>query len=319
MFYHISKSLRELIQYFGINNRSGANGTETGPFYCGMSCELVIPEFAIRLNGPTSTTMHIEIAMRFSGSEGIILQLNNKTWTGKAESFFDSSWISSYPEEDERIMVGGRFKLEIESVRVMKTKNNYETFVQSFQFLDKLLSGDCDGIGNISSENVEIVSKCISYYLNISSNSFDDYIKDTFWLFCNQKKDIIINLNEMNIYVENKDFVNIIMYSVKNDNNIGSNNINIFKCLLFDLFPNGNQIIIYTTSNLGLPIYPFSILYLLSNIIYSSSTSSLLTKSFKKIIIKAVRRGGRDSWVSKAFDSKLEQEFTNKKININLR
>eukprot|EP01083_Nonionella_stella_P295693 1004874_1 len=195
MFFHISKALRELIQYFGISGQDdeygdgySPNGTETGAFYCGMSCELVIPEFAIRLKGPSSTTKQIEIAMRFSGSGGIILQLNNISWTGKQESFFDTSWISCFPEEDERIMVGGRWKLEIESVRVMTTKNNYETFVKSFHFLDKMVSGECYGIGeNLSSENIEIVKKCVSNYLNLATNNFHKYIKDTFWLFCKKK------------------------------------------------------------------------------------------------------------------------------------
>eukprot|EP01084_Bolivina_argentea_P186380 321280_1 len=114
--YHcISKHLRELIQYFGINGLESSNGHEFGMFYCGMNCKMNIPEFAIRLNGPSSTTKQIQIAQRFSGIQGIIIQLNNKSYSGQREVFFDTSWISSYWEEDERIMFGGRWKLEIES------------------------------------------------------------------------------------------------------------------------------------------------------------------------------------------------------------
>eukprot|EP01084_Bolivina_argentea_P276813 472405_1 len=56
-YYHISKRLRELIQYYGITGGNGNdNGKESGPFFSGLSFVLHIPEFCIRLNGPTSTT-----------------------------------------------------------------------------------------------------------------------------------------------------------------------------------------------------------------------------------------------------------------------
>eukprot|EP01084_Bolivina_argentea_P176405 305285_1 len=111
-YHYISKNLTELVQYYGIRGGSGNdNGIEHGPFYTGLSFCMIIPEFSIRLNGPTSTTKHKEIAMRFSGRDGIMIKLNNRTYPGRYESFFDSSWISTFPEEDERVFFSARYKI----------------------------------------------------------------------------------------------------------------------------------------------------------------------------------------------------------------
>merc|ERR1712176_1264764 len=103
-YHHIAKYLRELVQYFGLSGRWGAGDTESGPFFTGISFVLNIPSFSIRLNGPNSTSKYKEIAMRFATRDGIIIQLNNKSIeNGANEVFFDCSFISAYPEEEERL------------------------------------------------------------------------------------------------------------------------------------------------------------------------------------------------------------------------
>ena len=72
-----------------------------GPFYSGMSMVLKIPEFQIRLLSPTSTTLHIEVALKFSGQQGIIIQMNNDK-VGVNVQAMDVSWISRFAEEEER-------------------------------------------------------------------------------------------------------------------------------------------------------------------------------------------------------------------------
>ena len=51
---------------------------------------------------PLSTSVHIEVAMKFCGEEGMILEMDNSK--GRKRSFrgIDCSWISRYVEEDER-------------------------------------------------------------------------------------------------------------------------------------------------------------------------------------------------------------------------
>eukprot|EP01084_Bolivina_argentea_P282872 484324_1 len=102
---------------------------------------MYIPEFCIRLNGPTSTSVHKEIAIRFATRSGMLIKLNNKYSPSKYEKFFDVSWLSAFAEEDERIFMGTTYKIELETIIIMETKNNYKTVFGSFYKLDMILSG----------------------------------------------------------------------------------------------------------------------------------------------------------------------------------
>ena len=124
--------------YFGVDY----DDESRGPFYCGMSVVLNIPQFAIRLNGPTSTSLHIEVAMRFGGTQGMIIQLNNEGENAEDERHFDCEWLSAFPEESERLFMGGRYPLQLETVRVVETNNNYRRFLRAFHLFDCMLSGD---------------------------------------------------------------------------------------------------------------------------------------------------------------------------------
>ena len=92
-----------------------------GPFYCGMSKLMVIPDFNIRLCCPTSTSKQIAVATRFGGSDGIIIQLNNYRYffSTKLRSF-NCSWLSNYCAEDERLLFGGASQVQIENIYILK-------------------------------------------------------------------------------------------------------------------------------------------------------------------------------------------------------
>ena len=100
----MSRFLRETIAIYGQSNRYPyASGRLGGPFFCGMSMMLTMPQFSIRLFSPTSTSCHIEVAIKFSGEEGIIVEFmtNDDGWCIGRRGL-DLSWISRYKEEDER-------------------------------------------------------------------------------------------------------------------------------------------------------------------------------------------------------------------------
>ena len=77
-------------------------GGLTGSFYTGMSSMLNLQEFAMILSSPTSTSVHIEVAEKFSGEAGIILEFSNRTEPAWLVYGFDVSFISRFKEEDER-------------------------------------------------------------------------------------------------------------------------------------------------------------------------------------------------------------------------
>ena len=96
-YYWMSKLLRETVVVYGQGNVYDYNGTLGGPFFCGMSMVLTLPQFVIHLYSPTSTSCHIEVAIKFSGQEGIIVEFMPNDVKG-----LDLSWLSRYKEEDER-------------------------------------------------------------------------------------------------------------------------------------------------------------------------------------------------------------------------
>eukprot|EP01084_Bolivina_argentea_P103104 184702_1 len=70
-FWWMSKFLREIVQLFGDNRYD-----EKGPFYTGMSFVMYIYQFNIRLCGPNSASKFDNIAIRFAGRNGMLIQLN---------------------------------------------------------------------------------------------------------------------------------------------------------------------------------------------------------------------------------------------------
>ena len=99
-YFHWSKRLREAVELFGDRNKC-----LDPPFYTGISCVMEMQSLSIRLCAPTSTSVQMEVAVKFSGSNGIIIQLTTKgimNWPANEVRGFDVSWLSQFKEEDER-------------------------------------------------------------------------------------------------------------------------------------------------------------------------------------------------------------------------
>lgn len=104
-YYWMSRLLQETVYIYGQNyNKSNKVRKKRlqGPFFCGMSRVMTMPQFAISTLSPTSTSCHMEVAMKFSGESGIIFEFNNDKGLGLWEKGLDVSWLSRYKEEDER-------------------------------------------------------------------------------------------------------------------------------------------------------------------------------------------------------------------------
>ena len=97
-YFWMAKRLRETVEIYG-----KSSPWLFGPFYTGISRVINLPYFSIRLCSPTSTTLHIEVAMKFSGQQGMILALNNPEDNCNCRWLrgFEFGAVSRYPEEDE--------------------------------------------------------------------------------------------------------------------------------------------------------------------------------------------------------------------------
>ena len=134
-YYWWSKILWETVNLFG---ERGWDNELVGPFYTGMSIVMTVPAFNINFYSPTSTSVHIEVALKFSGGQGMIIQTNNKS---HASSYFlyglDCSWISRFRDEDERYHLHLLFYHDLRSFiypcthTMNKTGYSMETISQS--------------------------------------------------------------------------------------------------------------------------------------------------------------------------------------------
>eukprot|EP01084_Bolivina_argentea_P310851 537973_1 len=350
-YWYLSKGLMETVQYFGTagddtyyDNETGEwiKTGEYGPFYCGMSCLMLMPGFNLRLCAPNSSSKVINIAMRFCGDnkQGMIMQINNIKGglSGKQERFMDVSWISRYCEEEERIMMGGRFQLQIETIINMETKENYKKLFKSLYFFESIINGSSHGVDEVdfSKQSNMFIQLLIDNELglieqNLSLKTFKkipDYIIKTFKNFCSQKRLIIINFDYLfnpNWYNNNKYLWSLIMYSIECDQELDDDGEiiqqkdielssltsdlqalckrNLVKLNVFSIFKNLHQIIIYCGNKdiLGYRSYSFS----LSSFIHLIKECNSKRNTTRKIkyCIKDRHLGSRNGWISSLYSS----------------
>eukprot|EP01084_Bolivina_argentea_P114896 204449_1 len=214
-----SRVLRETVELYGQtgddyvwDNDGHKVYAARGPFYTGMTFVMAMPEFNIRLCSPTSTSMKIEVATRFGGDKGMILQLNNIGYelSTKLHSF-NCAWLSNYSGEDERLFFGGAYRIQIQTIRNISTAQNFRIYLKPLYYFNCLISGttmfvslngdDCyDWLVTVTGDDKTILENLIWHRLKIYQNAYCKYINDTFEAFVNQQTQIVINLHQINMY-----------------------------------------------------------------------------------------------------------------------
>ena len=322
-----SKLLRECVQCFGcegwrygsLPEQNKSKGYIKGPFFCGMSSRINIPEYNIRLCGPTSTSKHISVATRFAGKDGIIIQMdNNGYWLSMRIRCFDCCWLSNYSEEDEYLFMGGDRRIKVENIRDIKTTQNFGFFIKPMFFLDCMVNGtdmDSSNRPKISERDKKILENLIAWKLRkIDKIEYPQYIIDSFIAFCNHKQRLMINLRWMELFWEKlthlflfktskiNDYRNMKMTikymnygllksigeeecaKVSEDMKFDETNLPKLNVLL-GLFPNLKEIIIYTTNIDGMKEYKLNVMSLWRVI---NECGELINDGFK-INIKATQ------------------------------
>eukprot|EP01084_Bolivina_argentea_P300022 517223_1 len=299
-FANWSRLLRETVELYGLHYpKDKFDIGVKGPFFTGISCELAIPEFNIRLNGPTSTSKQVEIARRF-GDGGIVIQLNNNGSFSDAKlRTFSCAFISNYAAEDEYLFCGGRFGIKVESIVLQHTKQNFQQLIRALYYFDSMLNGTNINTTHISDTNYMVLDHFIRDQLQIDGfkNKYPKYINDTFSAFTNHKRQLIINLHDINTD-KFKNMWKLIMNSSKNKSTL-------LKHVIFHLFPNVNRIVIYSAlfdnskNNYVYYEYQFNLLSLFDMI----SDSVPFMQHDIEIVIKATHAYGknykwkRSSWI----------------------
>eukprot|EP01083_Nonionella_stella_P308543 1089089_1 len=158
-----SRLLREAVEIFGEcgGYASQSQHGETmfpgrGPFYCGMSRVVVMQQFDIALFGPTSTSKCVEVATRFGGDDGIVIQLNNN---GENDNIwlksFSCAWLSCHSAEEEWLFCGGKYKIKIENITIMSNHQTFGKFFDALFYFDCMVSGSRMDFGGFNIQSVQ--------------------------------------------------------------------------------------------------------------------------------------------------------------------
>eukprot|EP01084_Bolivina_argentea_P068582 124827_1 len=250
-YFYFSKGLVEAVLDFGITGINADDiysDDERGPFFTGLSFILNIPSFAIYLKGPCSTSKDIEVAINFATRDGMIMELQNDTAHGEQQSFFDCSWVSKHVEENERLFIAADYRIRVQSIHLVETRQDFQDFAHAFYVLDHMLSAVSVGSRgiHIPASDINILRVLITNKLNALSQKqtihIDRYIIDTFDLFLNSKSEILIDIPELHTHFRKLEHLILDFENSDDDNK---------KISFLSLFPNLLQVRIntaYTTT-----------------------------------------------------------------------
>lgn len=298
-YFFTAKALREVVTLFG---SCGAYNSEYGPFYCGINCILNVPQFAVSFQCPTSTTKTKEIALRFAGESGMMMVMDNTKGDAVYEMFLNVQWLSCYPEEDERLLIGSTRHLKVESVVLINSAKNYRLPFGAFAKLDQALNG-VEVEEEVTAKERDIIIGAMKsvkgtemIQMNtVRSQALDQFAVDNFFLMTLQKTKIILNLDWLDM-MESEWMKQLLVYSTSRRQHVkgAHDTTNVVKAELFQLFPNLSTVTITDTYS-----YPFSLSRLLDELSAVELPASLSTVSILM---------GRRGWIQKEVNPALRQK-----------
>ena len=99
-------------------------------------------QFETTFDSPTSTTTKLQVAHIFSSNDGIIMELAKSSSLKDNTRYFNCSFVSAFPNEDERLFIqpyGLLDVLKISSIRNVSTNENYMEYIDALSTLHALI------------------------------------------------------------------------------------------------------------------------------------------------------------------------------------
>eukprot|EP01084_Bolivina_argentea_P320214 555564_1 len=257
-YHFVARYLQEAVECYGVQGRGTWDAQRFeyvnpshGPFYCAVDCVECLDSLWIE---PMSTTKRIEIALHNGVSSGMIMQLNQ--CDGEEMRWFECGWISRYAEEEECLFTNNR--LRIESVLIVDRNQSFAVYLNAIYVFDCMINSNRVHVDmDVTATDVFIMTQLMS-----QNNDFDEFMNETFRLFCAAKTDIVLNIDYLNehcfamyhlvvqsIHSEDRDEYEYDAYSEHN----------VVQRCIFELFQNVQTITIHSTDWLGTSCYAFSL------------------------------------------------------------
>ena len=298
MFYWTSRYLRELVHCFGVYAHK-----ESTPFFTGISYEMSIPQFKMGLIGPSSTSVAVEVALRFAGQNGMMLVLE-----GGGSKCFDASMFSAYPEEQERIFCGSTYRETVTSVVLVNSAKNYSAAIGAYSKFDAIFSS-VSGQEGMTAVEMEIIAESLRWIQGddaaVNHEKLDLFILETFYSIVIHKKMVYLNLLHL-WRMTDKQIVNTVMnplwHRKYDDENSKDRNANLMKPFVFTVFPDVHQIRISAWN------FPFDLISFLR----------MMRKVNVPETLEFIFIDGRE-WLDDAFTEKVKEEYAANRIGVEKR
>ena len=146
---------------------------------------------------PTSTTIHLEVAVLYSHDEGVMLEMERDD---DGLRYLDCSWLSCSVSDAERLFVGDHELLRIEGIAEIGTDINYKHLMHAIGIFDACVSGKISHADSAKKDE-QIISALIAN-ANTNGNEYDEYINALFLDFCRNKREIKLSTWNIQRYYE---------------------------------------------------------------------------------------------------------------------
>eukprot|EP01083_Nonionella_stella_P219455 786117_1 len=201
--YYYSRSLFEAIEFFGNHMAS------TLTVYHGLNRVMHFDQFTAFFHQPISTTTDKGVANRFSEGVGIILTLKSGGVAvndpRKIPKYLSVSWMSQFPEEDEKLFYGAYVVFKIHNITESGSENS-KGHKNELLILNKFQSVLQNGNVVWNKKLIRDLVTFIQHY--IAGNHTTTYGQELFHRFCENTHQISIRrFNKLP-----KDILDVLLY-----------------------------------------------------------------------------------------------------------
>ena len=187
--------------------------------------------------------------------------------------------------EQHRLFFGdAECEINISSIRILETNQNYQSLIQTICCFDNIISGKITANNRISSSfgYGKLLSDLFDYILHgKKTKKWNQYVFETFNCFVKNKTKIKIYIDRVLECVEDEALLNLMFYRSQKNDNTRSNGC-LIKQEIFEMCTNVEQIIIFSDD------YPFSL------VAYNSFLSIIGKTKLNKVTV-VCKDGG---WLS---------------------
>ena len=199
-----------------------------------------------------------------------------------------------------RLFIGGFWRIRVQSVRLLQTKQNFESFIQPLYYLDAMLTARANMNNLKPGKNAkEVIEHLFKWKLGQNPEpKMDNYLYETFEAFVRNKEHIMIDIEYLSYAKES--MYKLIMHSIEKENKVkdDSDGTNLIRDELATIFQKAKTVHIDAGS--ACDQCSFSLIGFLS---------VLQTSKWKKVTIKG-------KWISDLWKSSkrvsIEKQFGQK-------